>query len=491
MSIEGIRRQLALFQPAIDPGQLVRAVAGGQMPLSVVSQLTPAVPHYRFDYMLDRAKNITSTLIQLGSSLLSTLEKKDAEELALLRSSHEQSILKMITKTKEKQIKEAEETKKSLEKSKDNAKERYTYYKTLYDENLNEAEITDLVLRTAALTPQGAAIAMRGLSILGHLIPKIFGFSVGGSDPGEATEAGARSALDVAGTLNQAAGLINTGAQYIRRREEWELQRDLANFDTEQIQKQIDAQTIRKEIAEQELKIHNKGFEQAKEIEEFLKSKFTNQELYQWMVGRLSILYFQTYKIALDMAMATQSAYQYELNKDDTYINFDYWDSLKKGLLAGESLMLGLNQLEKAYIEGNVRRLEIEKTISLLQLNPQAFQQLKDTGKCTFELSEKLFDFDFPGHYCRQIKTIAVSIPAVVGPYQNIKATLTQTKNETLLKPDAKAVEYLLPRYKKENGEYNTPETPNDSVLRSNWRRNQKIAISRGAMDNGLGTSRK
>ncbi len=111
-----------------------------------------------------------------------------------------------------------------------------------------------------------------------------------------------------------------------------------------------------------------------------------------------------------------------------------------------------------------------------LQLDPLAFQQLKDTGKCEFELSEKLFDFDFPGHYGRQIKTIAISIPAVVGPYQNVNATLTQLSNKTLLKPNVNAVKYLL-------GE---GEPPDKSILRSDWRLNQKIAISRGAMDNGL-----
>ena len=88
LSIEGIRRQLALFQPAIDPNQLVRAVAAGTTPLSVLSQLTPAVPNYRFDYMLERAKNTTLTLIQLGTALISALEKKDAAELALLRNTH-------------------------------------------------------------------------------------------------------------------------------------------------------------------------------------------------------------------------------------------------------------------------------------------------------------------------------------------------------------------------------------------------------------------
>ncbi len=185
----------------------------------------------------------------------------------------------------------------------------------------------------------------------------------------------------------------------------------------------------------------------------------------------------ESIKIALDMAVAAQSAYQYEINNNDTFINFAYWDSLKQGLLAGESLMLSLNQMEKAYMEGNSRSFEIEKTISLRQLNLLAFQQLKETGTCEFELNEQLFDLDFPGHYARQIKTIAVSIPAVVSPYQNISATLTQTSNKTLLKPNADAVKFLL-------GE--TEEIPDASTLRNNWRSNQKIAISKADMDNGL-----
>ncbi len=496
LSIEGIRRELALFQPPIDPAQLVRSVAGGRTPLSVVSQLNSAVPNYRFDYMLERAKNITSTLIQLGSSLLSALEKKDAEELTLLRSSHEQSILKLVTTTKEKQIEEAEANLESLKKSLASASDRQAHYQKLLGglfgvnvnelidvpfvnvPGLNEQELGSIALMGTALTFQGIATLTRLQAAPLHLLPTIVGTSNGGMKFGDAAQAIASALDSVAGTLNQSSSLASTIAQFQRRQEDWELQEKMANWDVQQIEEQIKAAQVRIEMAKAELDVHNKSMEHSCEVEQFLKGKFTNQELYQWMIGRLSILYFQTYKIALDMAMATQSAYQYELNKDDTYINFDYWDSLKKGLVAGESLMLGLNQLEKAYIEGNVRRLEIEKTISLLQIDWQAFQKLKDTGKCEFELSEKLFDFDFPGHYCRQIKTIAISIPAVVGPYQNISATLTQTSNKTLLKPKIEAVKYLL--------EVQGTTAPDDSVLRSNWRRNQKIAISRGVNDNGL-----
>lgn len=477
LNIEGIRRQLALFQPPIDPNQLVRAVAGGIQPLSVVSQLTPAVPNYRFDNIIERAKSFTSTLTQLGASLLSALEKKDAEELALLRSTHEQSILQLVTTTKEQQLDEATETLNYLNESLTSAKHRYDYYHNLLNNGLSKQEQKSQDLLADSLDLQVNATALLTTATAAFVIPTIFGFSNGGHNLGAAVSSAAGALGGAAFAFNTSSSLADKIAIYERRDEEWEFQEQLAEIDVQQIEKQIAAQTIRVQIAEQELKIHEKSIEQAQEIDDFLRDKFTNQELYQWMVGRLSILYFQTYKIALDMAMASQSAYQYELTKDDTFINFNYWDSLKKGLLAGESLMLGLNQLEKAYVEGNVRRFEIEKTISLLQINPQAFQQLKETGKCDFELSEKLFDFDFPGHYARLIKTISVSIPAVVGPYQNISATLTQTSNKTLLKPDVNAVEFLL------SGGENPPA---ESILRSNWRRNQKIALSRGAMDNGL-----
>jgi len=273
------------------------------------------------------------------------------------------------------------------------------------------------------------------------------------------------------------ASLAATMAQYERRTQEWQIQQQMANDDIELITKQIAAAQIAADIATSELLTHQKSIAQTNEIGDFFQRKFSNQDLYQWMISRLSVLYFQTFKLALELALVVQKAYQYELNSDDTYIRFDYWDSLKQGLLAGEGLQFGLSQLERAYIAGNSRRLEIEKTISLLQLDPKAFLDLKNTGKCQFQLSEKLFDYDFPGHYCRQIKTIAVSIPAVIGPYQNIKATLTQLSDRVLVQPDTNAVTYLL------TGQGNMPDS---ATLRSNWRRNQKIALSRGVNDTGM-----
>jgi hypothetical protein len=474
-NIKGIERQLALFQPPLDPMQLVRQAAAGDGGISL--SLTDSVPHYRFSHLLERAKGMASTVIQLGSTLLNTLEKKDAEELALLRATQEPVLLQLITKTKEKQIQEAEANLTSLQKSLEAASDRSKYYQNLIAGGWNAEEKATVALMGAALVPQIYSSAIRASAIPGYLAPKIFGLAAGGMEFGDAINMAAAMLDSNASVLNQSASLASTVAQFQRRKEDWDFQQQMAQWDFQQIETQIAAAKVRVDLAKAEIDVHHKSIEQSRQVEQFFKDKFTNKDLYQWMVGRLSGLYFQTYKIALGMAYSAQKAYQYELNKDDTYLQPTYWDSYKKGLLAGESLMLGLNQLEKAYLDGSDRRLEIEKIISLRQLlGNEIFDKNKNERTWLFSLREKDFDDDFCGHYCRQIKTISVTIPAVVGPYQTIKATLTQTSNKVLIEPDVKAFEWLLTGV----------DAPPGGTVRQDWRNNQKIAISKGVNDSGL-----
>lgn len=483
LNLQGIPQPLALFEPPLDPMQLVRAASAGQDVLSALTQSRAEIPFYRFSYLLERAKSMTSTLIQLGSTLLSTLEKKDAESLALLRSAQEKQLLNLTTMIKEKQIEELGEIIASLEQSKEGAKTRFDHYSRLFNENLNALEVTDLTLRSTAIYQQIAGVALKGLSIPGFLAPKIFGLANGNMQFGDAINAGAQVADGTAQILDHMAGLMSTGAQYMRRREEWALQRDVASYEIAQMDKQIAGSKIRQDMLRRELEIHQKGIEQAKDYEDYLKAKFTNEELYQWMVGRLSSVYFQTYRIALDMAISAQKSFQYELNRNDQFLQFDYWDSLHRGLTAGEGLQLSLAQMEKAYMEQNSRDYEIEKTISLLHLDPEAFLAFKDgskggkKGELTFTLSEKLFDFDFPGHYSRKIKSISVTIPAIVGPYQNVNATLTQNSYQIVRDAKPGAVQHLI--------DPNQP-APTDGSLIFGTSPYQRIALSRGMNDPGL-----
>lgn len=91
--------------------------------------------------------------------------------------------------------------------------------------------------------------------------------------------------------------------------------------------------------------------------------------------------------------------------RDTSFVNFGYWDSLRKGLLSGEKLQYDLRRMESAYMEQNRREFELTKHVSLGMLDPLALVKLRETGRCFFRIPEELFDLDFPGHYFRRIRS--------------------------------------------------------------------------------------
>ncbi len=476
MNIEGVVRQLALFQPPIDPSKLVQALASGGSVAGAAAQEIAAVPHHRFSVMLRHARSMTETVIQLGGALLSALEKEDAEALNLLHTTEEQAILKLSRTVQDAQIEDAEHSIAALKESRSGAQTRIDHFQGLIDTGQIESERTSLALTSEGLEAQKLAHVVRFEAVVAHLIPTVFGFADGDFQPGSSISEAATLSDALAGILGQKAAMVATGAQYERRAEDWGLQKSIAEFELSQINSQIESAMLRLEVAKREIEVHEATEKQAEEREKFFRRKYTSKELYQWIAGRVSMVYFQTYKLAVDLARSAERAYQYECNADRSFIDFGQWDSRRKGLQAGEALMLGLNQLEKAHMEDDRRELELNKFVSLLQLDPDALMRLKLTGSCTFKFNELLFAQDHPGHYCRRIKSVSVSIPAVVGPNQNINATLTQENDQVLMKPESAAVGCLL------SGEGLEAHA---DIIRTRWRPSQQIAISTGLDDSG------
>ena len=475
MNISGVERQTPLFEPPLNPADYARgAASGGGLPAG--ARAAPPIPNYRFPYMLDAARAMTANVIQLGAALLSALERQDAEQLSLMLSVQQQALLNQMTMMKQDQIEQTMQTQASLVESRNSAKSRADHYRKLLDKGLSSGESKNLdAMKTAFIFNLLAGISRTAASF-SYAVPNVgapTAMTYGGQQIGAVWEMRAGVFELGAQVSTYIADRSLTMAGYERRDQDWELQETLANYDVQQIGYQMSANEIQLKIARRDLEVHNETIRQNEEIETYLKSKFTNKEIYQWMAGLLSQLYFQTYTLAHEMANSAQRAFQYELNTNKSFVNFGYWDNLHKGLLAGEGLMLALNQMNKAYIDENARALEIEKTVSLARLKPEALLDLKTKGECAFELSEKLFDEDFPGHYCRKIKSISVSIPAVVGPYQNISAALVQVGNHIILRPDIDAVSFLM------GGD--TATLPGTDVLRSNWRINQQMAITKGS----------
>jgi len=158
-------------------------------------------------------------------------------------------------------------------------------------------------------------------------------------------------------------------------------------------------------------------------------------------------------------------------------------------LTAGEALHLQLLRMDAAHLRRNVRRLELTRTISLSQLmdrrheldkelpdGEQTLKDIRDKGEVTFDLPHWWFDSDYPGHFLRQIKTISVSLPMLVGPYQDVRAVLTQVSSKTVLKADKLAMNFL----------YNKGEEKDPRNIRINPRASQSIGLSSGLDDHGL-----
>ncbi|KWK14000.1 toxin [Burkholderia stagnalis] len=478
MNIQGVVRQLALFEPPIDPMALVRAAAAG-MGARVAEQLQSGAPPYRFSTIARMAGDFSAQLSQLGNLLLSALEKKDAEALARLNAIQTVQILNLTTKSLELQISENQEQIAGLTVSHKAATSRRDFYQSLIDTGLLPVErlqIAMQILSTVFGTTSGVLEAFASGAFLVPDVGSPFAMTYGGREIGSSLHAAA-TVFDILAQTTKGVGEVSqTVGGFERRDQDWQQQLIQASFDVEVLDSQIRAANLQLQIAQHQLSIHRRNQDNAVEVDDFLRRKFTNAELYQWMISRLSTIYGQAYRMALELAVSAQQCYQFETNTVDQFITFDYWDGLRKGLLAGEQLSASLAQMTSSYYRGNNRRLEIEKTISLLALDPEAFLRFQRTGTCDIRFSEYLFDLDYPGQYARQIKSVAVTIPAILGPNQNIKAILMQTGSQILLKPDINGADYLLGL---------GSATPDTSVLRANWRASQKVALSTGLSDTG------
>jgi hypothetical protein len=486
MNIEGVVRQLPLFEPPIDPALLVRATAMGVDLGSVLNDLSAPLPSYRFSYMVQKALELCAELKTLGGALLSALEKNDAEELAVRRVTHETALLRVVQNIKEQQIIETQYNREALQSARKVIEERQCYYQNLDFMNSEEEVQIGLMVLSCGLATIGQGLELAAAAA--HPVPDQKAGLVaspmgggltltnlgGGSKTARGLLAAGRafSALaSIAGTAGTITGLMGG---YAWRAKDRELQVCLATKELVQIDKQIEAAKIRETIAQNERDNHITQIENAEAIEACMREKYTNQELYTWMVGEVSKVYFQSYKLAYDLAKRAERAYRFERGlTDSNFIQFGYWDSLKKGLLAGEKLHYDLKRLELAYLEQSKREYEITKHVSLVLHDPMALITLKETGQCEVVLSEALFDADYPGHYMRRLKSVSLTIPCVVGPYTSINCTLTLLSNTTRITSTP-----ANPYPKSEEGE--------DARFVTNFAALQSIATSHAQNDSGM-----
>ena len=298
--------------------------------------------------------------------------------------------------------------------------------------------------KTTAVVIKTIAADMKKVATVVYLLPEgsagISGFggtpqaalTEGGKSAGDSAKAAGMSWADFADGIDASAMMMTNFGGWVHRKDAWDEAAAEARIQIAQAQSQIQGVQLALQIAQQNQAQHREQIDNIQKQIDFLNSKFTSDSLYDWMAGVLSATYFQSYQLAYQMCKQLERCYQFELGiEDSSFIQFGYWDSLYKGLLAGETLNHDLRRMQASYLQQNARRYELSRYVSLGQLNPAALQQLLASGKCDFDLPESLFDNDYPGHYNRRLTRVSLTVvyPSP-GKFDNVKATLTLVTNK-------------------------------------------------------------
>ena len=439
--------------------------------------LSPQIPHYRFNFMFALAQNAVDSVIQFGSTLLSLIERKEQAQYLELQQQQAWNLAKVAVDIQVQAGKIDEKNKVALLASQAVVAARVNYYETLVNDGVSPGE-------TAAgafhLNGRLMEIEVGLLGFAGELAkvpPNTFGLATGGYRL-EGTFNAPIHLLQAAATASHGAGeAIGLYEQYHRRAQEWTQARDQAKLEAEQIKAQLavlDAQHIATQL---QLRQAQTALNQAKATHDFLLSsnRFSKSQTYDWLNSKFASFYYTAFTTAQSLCQAAEACWQYEMGDfSRSFFRSGAWNSTYRGLGAGEELKTSLQQMHLEYLKNNRRELEIRKTVSLKGLvakDPgsatnkpweEIKQTLETTGICEFELTQKMFDDDYPGqnHYLRRIKTISVTLPVTLGPYQNICAILSQSYSKVEMSATV-------------------------GNVKENLRASQQIALSHSLDDNG------
>jgi hypothetical protein len=447
---------------------------------------------YRFVFQIEKAHEIVGRVRELGAALLAAYEKGDAEALASIRAGQERDMLTLGISIRQDQWRDADWQVQALQQTKDVNQTNLLYYTTLYQNDLINNEIQNLNLANNAMQTRTGANIAGAIGEVFHVVPDGFvgALSTFIQIPSGTKLAGlfdtiAKIMQTVADIQSATASIDLTQAGWQRRSVEWFHQMQTLPIEIHQIELQILGAQRRRDQALQELNNQQRQIENATEVLDFLRDKFTATDLYLFLQKETSALYRKMYEMAHRAADEAQRAFNFERGHTTRrFVPEEIWDNLHEGLLAGERLDFALRHMEKAYLDENIREYELTKHFSLRYHFPMEFLRIKETGRCEIELPEWMFDLDYPGQYMRRIKNVTLTIPCVTGPYNGVHCRATLLSSVTRIDP---RLGLPATRCCRECGSGNDYEAcSHDPRMVRSYAAREAIATSSGQSDSGM-----
>jgi hypothetical protein len=399
-NVAGIKRTLQAYATPLDAAALVEAIASGGSLDNFIPSTPP--PFYRYSVLVERTRLLIQSTSQFESYLLSVLEKLDAKAYTLQQARNDLKLSQENISLHSLRVNRAEQSMSLAELQKEKTQVSYDHYNDLVAAGFSGLEI--------------AALVMMGVTAAGHAVAAGLQYYAGNYAGGASSTAAATSTI---------GGMLSTFAAFERRAQEWNYQRDLANKDLEIADQSIAISKTDVEITEKERNIAIISSELSADTVELLINQFTSYELYYWMKKELKKLHRSMLNMAHNTARSAQQALMFELQQPLSYIGFLYYDEKYEGLLGAEKLLFDLERMEEYRIGQSERRREITEVFSLASLMPAEFQLFRQTGLLDFATPAYIYDKRAPGEYQRLIKSVEVSLNALIPAVSSIRATFT------------------------------------------------------------------
>lgn len=467
MDIIGNTRVLALFEPSINPSVLVSALARGSLPLSsILSELDAPLVNVRFANLVARAKDICNfSLRSLGGLSINSMKDKDENELAniLARQNRETEELKLVMVKIQNEM--AVQTRNILLSRRKNLEQQLKDHLTLigphsgskvpglhetfvhintgiadeFDETANTAadekgfsrttklekeadDLNDQITHMKSRQQQVLSVIQAGSAFLPEVeiasqpaglgIALTVDYDNAVRALGDSLASALQSQIEKDSTDRDSKYLASQRRERLRG---WRMSANVVGNEIIELDHGIKIQDMLIAYSDREISLQESSLASTIEIENFQRTRTTNASFYTWVQRSVRDVYYQTYNVAYDLAKKAERAYFFEkgLAQDSTIpvIEF-YWDNTNNGLFAGERLTIALHKLEQAFSETRGYDFEVVKKISLKRTAPEQLGALQSGQNYTvrFNLTENMFDRDFPGHFRRRIKKISLSL---------------------------------------------------------------------------------
>ena len=386
------------------------------------------VPPLRYETLHRLASAFTDLALSAERDLLNFRREAESSLLSFIEAQQNLALVAVSVELENNRVKEAEGDRILADLQLRQSAESMNHLDGLVETGLLPAE-------------QGALGALR--------ISQLFTFLAGGAGAigSVAGAAGGGPVSLAAGGFSAVGGLASTGASFLqtqsqiaslqasyeRREQEWRYQLALSQLGFSLSQQALQQAVVREQIAFQQRQLAELRQEFAADGLNFLANRFLNEALFVWMMQTVREEYRTRLNYSIDAAFMAERALSFELPENHRVIRFDYFDPRRDGMLGATQLQTDLATLQHLKLGATERKLQLSKTISLRQRMPFEFERFKTSGRLPFSTLIDWFDRDFPGHYLRLIKSIKVTVLALVPPATGVHATLHNSGVSTVV----------------------------------------------------------